>query len=270
MWDSRVWMGSCVEEGKYSITYKFEICAHDGFVGFFGVYAPHTEMEPECSEEIAAAQSYVEAPVTRWGLQHRRNNGEERIALMLQCGDWEQRKAYFKFENRWLNVLSKVTFGNLTKKNNLLSELAETDPIRMIVVPTEDEMMIRATASTKLEELAKNEESSGDSKSVKGYGKTSWRPPFVITNFPRISQEEQEWMRDHFRKRLYTSSNYAMETKPPSDLVLLCFFKECLGIIKSDVMQTIHNFHRMKCLKDPECHFCGINPKPPGRGTQGF
>jgi len=24
--------------------------------------------------------------------------------VMLQCGDWEQRKAYFKFENWWLNV----------------------------------------------------------------------------------------------------------------------------------------------------------------------
>lgn len=24
--------------------------------------------------------------------------------IMLQCGDWEQRKSYFKFENWWTNV----------------------------------------------------------------------------------------------------------------------------------------------------------------------
>ncbi|WMV54956.1 hypothetical protein MTR67_048341 [Solanum verrucosum] len=24
--------------------------------------------------------------------------------IILQCGDWDQRKSYFKFENWWLNV----------------------------------------------------------------------------------------------------------------------------------------------------------------------
>ncbi|KAG5596519.1 hypothetical protein H5410_037751 [Solanum commersonii] len=147
MWDSRVWMGSCVEEGKYSITYKFEI-VHDGFVGFFLALW----------EEIAAIRELCGGPRVTWGLQHCREQwrrrGSRRITnvmadfsswiedmelhdphlnggtftvqrattawevqfenirqqimprvisdhnpVMLQCGDWEQRKAYFKFEN---------------------------------------------------------------------------------------------------------------------------------------------------------------------------
>ncbi|WMV33281.1 hypothetical protein MTR67_026666, partial [Solanum verrucosum] len=123
--------------------------------------------------------------------------------IMLQCGDWEQRKAYFKFENWWLNVegfkdlvqnwwngfvvdgcpdfkfsmklkmlkqklkdWSSVTFGELNnKKNSLLSELAEMDLIQNDRVLTEDEMMIRATVLVELEELAKNEESRWRQKS---------------------------------------------------------------------------------------------------------
>ncbi|XP_049345444.1 uncharacterized protein LOC125809948 [Solanum verrucosum] len=63
MWDSRVWTGSCVEEGKYSITYKFE-AVHDGFCWFLtGVYAPHTRAEKlECWEEIAAVRELCGGP----------------------------------------------------------------------------------------------------------------------------------------------------------------------------------------------------------------
>ncbi|KAG5569758.1 hypothetical protein H5410_059524 [Solanum commersonii] len=78
MWDSRVWMGSCVEEGKYSITYKFKV--HRWFCWFLssGVYAPHTvrnwrSLGRNCSvRELCGG--HLGHP---WGLQHCRNNGEK-------------------------------------------------------------------------------------------------------------------------------------------------------------------------------------------------
>ncbi|KAG5570567.1 hypothetical protein H5410_060333 [Solanum commersonii] len=98
MWDSRVWMGSCVEEGKYSITYKFE-AVHDGFCWFLtGVDAPHTKAEKlECWEEIAQLGSYVEVPVTGDFNTAVENNGERRgscrrIANVM--ADFELDKGY--------------------------------------------------------------------------------------------------------------------------------------------------------------------------------
>lgn len=63
MWDSRVWVGSSVEEGKFSITYRFE-AVQDAFCWFLtGVYAPHTRTEKlECWEEIAAVRELCEVP----------------------------------------------------------------------------------------------------------------------------------------------------------------------------------------------------------------
>ncbi|KAH0722003.1 hypothetical protein KY289_005047 [Solanum tuberosum] len=63
MWDSRIWVGSSVEEGKFSITYKFE-AVQDGFCWFLtGVYAPHTRTEKlECWEEIAAVRELCGGP----------------------------------------------------------------------------------------------------------------------------------------------------------------------------------------------------------------
>ncbi|KAG5596280.1 hypothetical protein H5410_037512 [Solanum commersonii] len=74
MWDSRIWVGSSVEEGKFSITYKFE-AVQDGFCWFLtGVYAPHTRTEKlECWEEIAAVRELSGGPWVTcgdlWGLQ---------------------------------------------------------------------------------------------------------------------------------------------------------------------------------------------------------
>ncbi|KAG5585521.1 hypothetical protein H5410_045955 [Solanum commersonii] len=275
IWNSRVWMGSYVEEGKYSITYKFEV-VHDGFCWFLtGVYAPHTRAEKlECWEEIAAFRELCGGPwVTcgdfntvrtmaerrgcrritnvmadfsswiedmelhdphlnggtftwyrgadhdsaarldmflysiEWEVQFRNIRQQimprvisDHNPVRLQCGDWEQRKAYFKFENWWLNVegfkhlvknwwngfvvegcpdfkfsmmlkqklkdWSGVTFGELNnKKNSLLSELAEMDLIQNDRVLTKDEIMIRETVLVELEELAKNEESRWRQKS---------------------------------------------------------------------------------------------------------
>ncbi|WMV59774.1 hypothetical protein MTR67_053159 [Solanum verrucosum] len=257
--------------------------------------------------------------------------------VMLQCGDWEQRKAYFKFENWWLNVegfkdlvqnwwngfvvdgcpdfkfsmklkmlkqklkdWSSVTFGELNnKKNSLLSELAEMDLIQNDRALTEDEMMIRATVLVELEELAKNEESrwrqksrvlwlkqgdnntkffqrvatthrrcntidrliingeeNKDPKEIKDHitefykqlytESESWRPSFVMTNCPRISQEEQEWMQRPFSKEevVHILKLCDGDKAPGPDGFTMLFFKKCWGIITSDAMQTIHNFHQ--------------------------
>uniref|UniRef100_A0A0V0IFJ2 Putative ovule protein n=1 Tax=Solanum chacoense TaxID=4108 RepID=A0A0V0IFJ2_SOLCH len=278
MWDSRIWVGSSVEEGKFSITYKFE-AVQDGFCWFLtGVYAPHTRTEKlECWEEIAAVRELCGGPwvtcgdfntvrtmaerrgcrritnvmtdfsrwiedmelhdpclrggnftwfrgpnqhsaarldrflySTEWDEQFRNIRQQimprvisDHSPIMLQCGDWEQRKPYFKFENWWTNVegfkeliqdwwngfvvegcpdfklsmklkmvkqklkeWSGVTFGELiNKKNRLLNELAEIDLIQNDRMLTEDEMIIRATILVELEELAKNEESRWRQKS---------------------------------------------------------------------------------------------------------
>ncbi|KAH0707307.1 hypothetical protein KY290_010453 [Solanum tuberosum] len=63
MWDSRVWTGTKVEEGTYSITYKFE-STHNYFPWYFtGVYAPHRRNEKlECWEEMAAMKELCGRP----------------------------------------------------------------------------------------------------------------------------------------------------------------------------------------------------------------
>lgn len=117
--------------------------------------------------------------------------------VVLECGNWENKRSNFKFENWWLKVegfnelihgwwneievegcpdyklsfklrvmkqklkeWSKNTFGELiNKKNNLLEELAEIDLAQESRDLSVDEMMVRATIIVELEELAKNEES---------------------------------------------------------------------------------------------------------------
>ncbi|KAG5624619.1 hypothetical protein H5410_009837 [Solanum commersonii] len=116
--------------------------------------------------------------------------------ILLESGNWEQKRSNFKFENWWLKVegftnliqswwneflvegcpdyrlniklrmlkqklkeWSKSNFGELTsKKNSLLEELAEIDLIQETRELSEDEVIIRATIVVELEELAKNEE----------------------------------------------------------------------------------------------------------------
>ncbi|WMV13355.1 hypothetical protein MTR67_006740 [Solanum verrucosum] len=123
--------------------------------------------------------------------------------ILLESGNWEQKRSNFKFENWWLKVegftnliqswwneflvegcpdyilniklrmlkqklkeWSKSNFGELTsKKNSLLEELAEIDLIQETRELTEDEVIIRATIVVELEELAKNEESKWRQKS---------------------------------------------------------------------------------------------------------
>ncbi|WMV18073.1 hypothetical protein MTR67_011458 [Solanum verrucosum] len=87
--------------------------------------------------------------------------------ILLQCGEWEKQKSYFKFENWWLEVdENKVVCGELsTKKNNLLAELADIDLAQNTRNLNEDEMMVRATVLVELEKLAKNEEARWRQKS---------------------------------------------------------------------------------------------------------
>ncbi|KAG5574850.1 hypothetical protein H5410_054984 [Solanum commersonii] len=94
MWDSRVWMGSCVEEGKYSITYKFE-GIHDGFVGFILAICS-THRGGVFGKKVRRLGSYVEAPGSLWGLQHYRTMArKERIEKNNQCdGDFELDRGY--------------------------------------------------------------------------------------------------------------------------------------------------------------------------------
>ncbi|WMV45909.1 hypothetical protein MTR67_039294, partial [Solanum verrucosum] len=123
--------------------------------------------------------------------------------ILLQCGDSEKQRPYFKFENWWLEIdgfrelvhkwwnefevigcldyvlslklrmlkkkiteWSKLVCGGLdTKKRNLLAELADIDLIQDTRALNEDEMIVRATVLVELEKLAKNEEARWRQKS---------------------------------------------------------------------------------------------------------
>jgi len=63
MWDSRIWVGTMMEIGQHSITYKF-VSVQNSFTWYLtGVYAPHTRGEKlECWEEIAAMKELCEGP----------------------------------------------------------------------------------------------------------------------------------------------------------------------------------------------------------------
>ncbi|WMV52976.1 hypothetical protein MTR67_046361 [Solanum verrucosum] len=72
---------------------------------------------------------------------------------------------------------------------------------------------------------------------------STWRPPFVMMNCPRISQEEQEWMQRPFSEEEV----------------------ECWEIIKDDVMQTIHNFHQNEVFeRSLNATFVALIPKKYG------
>ncbi|WMV36831.1 hypothetical protein MTR67_030216 [Solanum verrucosum] len=123
--------------------------------------------------------------------------------IMLQCGDGDHRKSYFKFENWWLNVdgfeglvhswwnefevegcpdyklsvklnmlkqklkdWNKSVCGELcNRKDSLLKELADIDLAQNTRTLSEDELLVRATVLVELEDLAKNEESRWRQKS---------------------------------------------------------------------------------------------------------
>jgi len=237
LWDSRIWSGTLVETGQYSITYEF-VSTQNFFTWYLtGVYAPHTRDEKLiCWEELAAVRtlcegpwitcgdfntnrtmgerrgcnriSYVMSDFSRWieemelhdphlnggkfswfrGINHpsaarldrflysmeweeKFKNIRQKLLprvlsdhcpILLESGNWEQKRSNFKFENWWLKVegftnliqswwneflvegcpdyilniklrmlkqklkeWSKSNFGELTsKKNSLLEELA--------------------------------------------------------------------------------------------------------------------------------------------------
>uniref|UniRef100_M1D672 Uncharacterized protein n=1 Tax=Solanum tuberosum TaxID=4113 RepID=M1D672_SOLTU len=278
MWDSRTWADTKVEEGNYSITYKFESIQNSFSWFFTGVYNPYSRSENlECWEEMAAMKELSEGPwVTsgdfntvrhleerRWctrvtnimtdfskwiedlelhdpelfggkytwfrGSYHQSAARLDRFLysmeweecfknikqstlprtvsdhspVLLECGNWEHRQSYFKFENWWLKVdgfkemvhgwwsgfvvegcpdyrlsnklkmlkqklkeWSKQTFNERTRrKNSLLEELSELDKIQEERELFEDEVLIRATILVELEVLAKQEEASWRQKS---------------------------------------------------------------------------------------------------------
>jgi len=63
MWDSRIWRGTLVEAGQFSITYEF-VSTQNLYTWYLtGVYAPHTRDEKLlCWEEIAAVRTICDGP----------------------------------------------------------------------------------------------------------------------------------------------------------------------------------------------------------------
>ncbi|KAG5631748.1 hypothetical protein H5410_003465 [Solanum commersonii] len=109
--------------------------------------------------------------------------------VLLECGNWEHRQSYFKFENWWLKVdgfkemvqgwwsgfwvegcldyrlSNKQKMLKQKRKNSLLEESSELDKIQEERELFEDEVLIIATILVELEVLAKQEEVSWRQKS---------------------------------------------------------------------------------------------------------
>ncbi|CAN4121992.1 unnamed protein product [Withania somnifera] len=95
MWDSRIWNGTLVETGQYSITYKF-VSTHNFFTWYLtGVYAPRTRIEKSlCWEELAAVKTLCEGPWASCGDFNTNRTMEERRGcnrisnVMLDLSRW--------------------------------------------------------------------------------------------------------------------------------------------------------------------------------------
>jgi len=94
-----------------------------------------------------------------------------------------------------------------------------------------------------------------------------WRPNFDLMECPTISQEENDWM-----QRPFTESEVLQclqlcdgdKTLGP-DGYTMSFFKSCWGIVKEDLMLTIHNFHQNGIFeKSFNATFLALIPKKPG------
>ncbi|KAF3645754.1 putative COP9 signalosome complex subunit 4-like [Capsicum annuum] len=86
--------------------------------------------------------------------------------IMLQCGDWETTKSYFKFENWWLEtdgfkerVKGCKTFsGNLrARKQEVLRQLAELEETQEHRALEAEEITSRLTLNMKFEDVANRE-----------------------------------------------------------------------------------------------------------------
>lgn len=79
IWDNRLWRGTLIEEGNYSITYSFENTQEPFSWSFTGVYAPHTRKEKlECWEKLAAMRGLCEGPWVLGGDFNTARRMEER------------------------------------------------------------------------------------------------------------------------------------------------------------------------------------------------
>lgn len=99
--------------------------------------------------------------------------------VMLQCGNWDPVKFYFKFENWWLQTEGFQTrikhwwnsFNcdgrpdfilalNLMQKLNILNQLAEREEIHDQRCLTEEEIHVKSALAPEFEEIARNEEAA--------------------------------------------------------------------------------------------------------------
>lgn len=73
-----------------------------------------------------------------------------------------------------------------------------------------------------------------------------WRPSFEFTNCHKVNEEEKEWLQRPFSEMevLNIINMCAGDKAPRPDGFTMGFFKECWSILREDLMQTIHNFHR--------------------------
>jgi len=91
-----------------------------------------------------------------------------------------------------------------------------------------------------------------------------WRPYFKYVNYPRISQEEQDWLQRPFSEDevLNIIKQCDGDKAPGPDGFTMSFFKVCWEILKEDLMQTIHNFHQKETFeKSFNATFVALIPK---------
>ncbi|CAN4125589.1 unnamed protein product [Withania somnifera] len=149
IWNRRVWKGDVLQIGVHSFTCRFEGQLQDFRCHITGVYAPNLSAVRDLMEgpwAICGDFNIVRFPTKKRNFKRRsiamvefydfikdmnlidlQLEGEwddsfsnikrsllqrvtsDHIPVVLQCGDWDQQKSYFKFDNWWLNTQALLT-----------------------------------------------------------------------------------------------------------------------------------------------------------------
>ncbi|XP_075088318.1 uncharacterized protein LOC142170330 [Nicotiana tabacum] len=160
--------------------------------------------------------------------------------IILECGEWNKGKSYFKFENMWcehkdfvtMHLLdafkwNKEVYGNLEeRKARATSRLERMDEERAHSQNNEDGSE-RVSVIKELEEIAIAEEIKSE----------SWRPLWVEEGIEKLTDKEKERIhRPFLMEEVETVIRLFKGDKAPGpDGFNMSFFQKCWSIVKGDV-----------------------------------
>ncbi|KAG5609421.1 hypothetical protein H5410_020702 [Solanum commersonii] len=184
MWDKRVWRGELVIAVNQIVTCKFE-GINQALIWFVStVYASScgdfnaTRYLNERSEghkittpmteffEWINEMEFIDETFTRIKHNMLPRIGSDHNPILLECGDLNLKKSYFKFEQLWLRVkgfsdkLVKDWWASfdITEKRGNLKSAVNFRKDSGVEITTEDELLQKVHLSMEFKDVAKNEE----------------------------------------------------------------------------------------------------------------